>query len=173
MAINTTDENQQKILNTVSKNAHETMDKIGDIVWMLKPAENSGAGLKERMEGFLHDICSSSKISYTFSADELETLKLSTIQNKNLYLIFKEALNNALKYSETKVLDVKIATINKHVKMSIIDQGMGFNQDAIEKGNGLGNMKARATELKGVLDIISSPKMGTQIHLSFPLSQRK
>ncbi len=170
MAMNTTDDSQHKILTTVSDNAHETMDKMSDIVWMLKPSENSGVDLKDRMERFIHDMCSSRTISYTFSADKLETLKLTTAQNKNLYLIFKEAVNNAIKYSKTAKLLVRIWTQDKRFNMMIADEGSGFDEQNIERGNGLDNMKIRAKELKGELTIDSILEKGTEIRLSFPLS---
>jgi len=170
MAMNSQIDSQHKILTTVSDNAHETMDKMSDIVWMLKPSEKSGVDLKDRMERFIHDMCSSRSITYTFSADALEILKLTTAQNKNLYLIFKEAVNNAIKYSKTAKLLVRIWTQDKRFNMMIADEGSGFDQQNIERGNGLDNMKIRAKELKGELTIDSILEKGTEIQLSFPLN---
>ncbi|MEZ4792121.1 MAG: sensor histidine kinase [Gelidibacter sp.] len=170
MAVQDSIENKKDILKKVSDNAHETMDKMSDIVWMLKPSEKYGSQLNERMERFVHDICSSNQMAYTFSACEFNRLKLTTEQSKNLYLIFKEAVNNAIKYSRSKTLDVRIDTLNNHLEMNITDQGCGFDETSIEKGNGLDNMKKRAAELKGKLTIDSQPNKGTQVSLRFPIS---
>ncbi|PKA84457.1 histidine kinase-like protein [Ulvibacter sp. MAR_2010_11] len=169
MAANTTPKNQQTILSKVSDNAHETMDKMNDIVWMLKPSENYGIGLKERMERFMHDLCTIRNIYYSFQANELGNLRLTPTQSKNVYLIFKEAVNNAIKYSNTKSLDVTIEITNKKLNMVICDEGSGFDLKTIEKGNGLNNMTSRAIELQGKLLIDTSPHMGTRVALSFPM----
>ncbi len=159
--------NKQEILKKVSANAHETLDKMSDIVWMLKPTENEG--LKNRMERYVHDLCMSRDVSYMFSANDLDSLNLSMQQYKNLYLIFKEAVNNAIKYANAKELTIDIITQNKLLIMHVEDKGIGFNESTVLKGNGLDNMKSRAKELKGELKIISVPEMGTKINLSFPL----
>ncbi|SDB58462.1 Histidine kinase [Flavobacteriaceae bacterium MAR_2010_188] len=160
--------NREEILKKVSTNAQETMDKMSDIVWMLKPQEHTR--LKERMERFLHDLCQARKMSYTFSADDLDTLHLSMQQNKNVFLIFKEAVNNSVKYAEAIALNIIIAVQNKKLHMHIEDKGIGFNESTVLKGNGLDNMKSRANELKGELKIVSGQKIGTTVDLSFPLS---
>ncbi len=158
------------ILNIIRTNSKETMERMGDIVWMIKPQENEGEGLKYRMERFVQEICNSRNISYTFLADDLNEVKLNMKQKKNMYLIFKEAVNNALKYSDTKKLEIKIHQQNKQLEMKVKDFGNGFDQKIILKGNGLDNMQQRANDLNGSLGISSIPNKGTEIQLSFPIS---
>jgi len=157
------------ILDVIRTNSKETMERMGDIVWMIKPNANEGEGLKYRMERFVNDICNSQNIKCSFSAENLNEVKLSMKQKKNMYLIFKEAVNNAIKYSQTKKLDIKIMQQGKQLEMVIKDFGNGFDEKIVLKGNGLENMKNRATDLKGNLRLTSLPKHGTEIHLSFPL----
>lgn len=170
MAGQTKFESRGDILTKLSANAFETMEKMGDFVWMIKPTDNDGAGLKERMERFVHELCDSREIECRFSGDAMDGLKLSMKQKKNLYLIFKEAVNNAVKYSNSLVLEVKISTENKNLNMVIEDHGNGFDANKIIKGNGLENMHFRAKELKGKLVISSKPLEGTRLHLSFPIN---
>ena len=159
----------EDILTKISTNAHETMEKMSDIVWMIKPTENDGVGLKERMQLFIYDLCSSLNIKCIFKADELDNLKLTMEQKKNLYLIFKEAINNAIKYSGTDALHVTITLLHKNLVMNIKDYGKGFNESIVLKGNGLENMQIRAKELKGNLLITSRPDLGTELNLTFPV----
>ncbi len=91
-------------------------------------------------------------------------------QKKNLYLIFKEAINNAVKYSGTNSLNVVVELDHKNLVMHIQDFGKGFDKKIIIKGNGLDNMQVRAKELKGSLQISSKLQQGTELDLSFPLS---
>lgn len=157
------------IIDIIKTNSKETMERMGDIVWMIKPSENEGEGLKYRMERFVHEICNSREIDCSFEADGLDEVKLNMRQKKNVYLIFKEAVNNTVKYSNTKKLDIKITNKNKNLEMVIKDFGTGFDQKTVLKGNGLENMQQRAFDLNGLLAVNSSPDGGTEIQLSFPI----
>jgi signal transduction histidine kinase len=163
------DSSQKDILERMSVNAKETMDKMGDIVWMIKPGENEGSSLKNRMERFAQEITSSKNITLTIELQKLEDLKLSMPQRKNLYLIFKEALNNAVKYSATEKIDISIKEENKKLILQLKDYGKGFDELIIGKGNGLDNMQNRAKELNGDLSIASKPGEGTTISLIMPV----
>ncbi|MEZ4874609.1 MAG: tetratricopeptide repeat protein [Flavobacteriaceae bacterium] len=161
--------NQQAILKKVSNNAQETMVKMSDIVWMLKPNEST-KNVIERMQRFGQEICGSKQIKFNFLVEKEAEITLTTLQNKNLYLIYKEAINNAVKYSETDTIKVSILFKTKKIQMDIKDYGKGFNQKTILKGNGLESMEKRAHEIKGTLNINSEVKQGSQITLAFPVS---
>jgi two-component system sensor histidine kinase UhpB len=164
------DNSHVDILNRVSNNARETMEKMGDIVWMIKPGENEGQSLWQRMERFMYEMCSSQNISCATEGKEvLENVKLTMQQRKNFYLVFKEALNNAVKYSGTDKVDVRISQQNHQLQLSVQDYGKGFtlNGEGSHTGNGLSNMRNRAKELGGKLSIESVIGKGTDVSLSF------
>lgn len=157
------------IIKKVSENAQETMEKMNDIVWMIKPGEHEAKMLVQRMERYLYEICTAQNIECVLSAGELEDLKLNMHQRKNFYLIFKEAVNNAVKYSNTQKLEVVIKEDGPALLMLIRDFGKGFNETIVMNGNGLNNMKMRAKDLKGDLKINSSKEQGTELRLYFPV----
>lgn len=157
------------ILQRMSGNAKETMDKMSDIVWMIKPGESEGASLKQRMERFSYEICSSKNIGVLLQLDELDKVKLTMEQRKNLYLIFKEALNNAVKYSAAGKIEVLVSIHNKQLDLCVKDLGKGFDSSLIKKGNGLDNMKHRAAELGASIEVASEPGKGTTISLRLPV----
>jgi signal transduction histidine kinase len=104
------------------------------------------------------------------------TLQLDMEKRKNFYLIFKEAVTNAIKYSGATALLVNISLADHRLQLSVNDDGVGFNPQREMaghsnslSGNGLRNMNARAGELKGELKILSQPGQGTSIILSLPL----
>jgi signal transduction histidine kinase len=166
----TTEAAQQDILSRMSTNAKETMDKMGDIVWMIKPGETEGGSLKQRMERFAYEIGASKNMEVAIQLEELEKVKLTMEQRKNIYLIFKEAVNNAAKYSGTKSITIDASLQNKELLLLIKDEGQGFDSHRIKKGNGLDNMRNRAKELGAVLDIQSASDAGTAIQLALPVS---
>jgi len=157
------------ILERMSRNAKETMDKMGDIVWMIKPGETEASSLKQRMERFAYEICSTKNISATLQIDDLEKIKLTMEQRKNIYLIFKEAVNNAVKYSGADKIEASAAIQNNQLLLTIKDFGKGFNAALAKKGNGIDNMHNRALELKGILLTESNENTGTTILLTVPV----
>lgn len=160
---------QKDILGRMSTNAKETMDKMGDIVWMIKPDETEASSLKKRMERFAYEICSSKNITVSMQLDDLEKAKLSMEQRKNIYLIFKEVVNNAVKYADTESITVSTSVLNKELQLIIKDEGKGFDSNLVKKGNGLDNMTHRATEMAGTISIESAPEKGTTVRLTVPV----
>ena len=71
----TEDASQKEILERMSVNAQETMDKMGDIVWMIKPGESEGSSLKNRMERFAQEICSSKNISVGYGIRKIGNIE--------------------------------------------------------------------------------------------------
>lgn len=160
---------RNNILTKMSNNARETVDKMGDIVWMIKPDKNDEGTLKLRIERFAYEICSSKNIEVFLQADDLDKLKLTMEQRNNIYLIFKEALNNAVKYSGTQKIEITANLQNKKLVLQVIDFGTGFNDSTVLKGNGLNNMQHRAKNLGAFLEISSEQKEGTMVSLILPL----
>ena len=79
----------------------------------------------------------------------------------------KEAINNAVKYSSCKNIFYKIDSTGDKAKLMIKDDGKGFSVSETISGNGLTNMKARAAEIGGNLNIKSGPTDGTIITFEF------
>lgn len=162
-------DSQKNILDKVSTNAKETMDRMSDIVWMIKPGETEAGSLRQRMERFAYEICSSRNIELQMQLGEIENLKLTMEQRKNIYLIFKEAVNNAVKYSGTERIHINASLQNKQFELLVKDFGKGFEQTTAKRGNGLENMKQRAKELTGSLFVDSLLNEGTAVRLQLML----
>jgi signal transduction histidine kinase len=86
--------------------------------------------------------------------------------------VTKEAINNVLKHSRATQVVVRIEYENDVFKLSIRDNGIGFNLDAPENAerNGLGNMQSRVAEIGGSLTIQSSPSRGTHVRVTVPIT---
>ncbi|PZR15093.1 MAG: hypothetical protein DI539_18570 [Flavobacterium psychrophilum] len=158
----------KEVITKIGNTSRTVLEDMGDIVWTISPRNDSMKTLIERMNSFAHNILNEVNIRYTFKAEEqIQLLKLSMQQRKNMYLIFKEAVNNASKYSKAHSIEVVIRLESKNLEMIISDNGVGFETHAITKGNGLDNMQHRAMEIRGRLDIESNSLSGTTIRLNF------
>ena len=104
------------------------------------------------------------------AADEkVYHIKLNMEIRRDLFLIFKEAVNNVAKYSAATKLKVRLAVTEKGLEMIIEDDGKGFDIAlATGQGNGLGNMEKRAAAIGALLNIQSAPGAGTRIIMLIP-----
>lgn len=82
---------------------------------------------------------------------------------KNFYLIFKEALHNAAKHAACRNVWVKIEGTASYLRMTIKDDGKGFDVQNAKNGNGLFNMQKRASQINGRLSVNSGYMLGTTV----------
>lgn len=158
-------------LSKIKDSTMITMESMSDIVWAINPKNDKLGALVSRMKEFVVDICEAQGIELSFALPiELEKISLDLPKRKNLFLIFKEAVNNAVKYSQCNLLRINFERHGNKLRMTILDNGRGFDQSAVVRGNGLVNMKERARECGGSLQIGSSAK-GTEITLEMPLTR--
>ena len=87
-------------------------------------------------------------------------------QKYQVVLILKEAINNAVKYSECTTLQISYKQEIKKNTFKITDNGIGFDVPSATFGNGLKNMQTRATNINGDIHIMSDKKNGTEITLT-------
>ena len=146
--------------------------EINDIVWAINPANDKFDKITDRMKNFALPLLSAKNIRLEFKADdELLNYSLGMEQRKNLYLVFKEAVNNAAKYADCTAIEVNFLKEKSSLVLSIADNGKGFNAEEMKNGNGLKNMKLRAKEIKAAFQIQSATGEGTLILLQMPITQ--
>jgi signal transduction histidine kinase len=95
---------------------------------------------------------------------------LDVTQRKNLFLIFKETINNAAKYSECSAITISLGHVDSSFQLLIRDNGHGFDLQKIEYGNGLSNMKERAEEIHAAWSLDTTPGKGTTMTLTILLT---
>lgn len=160
----------EPILNKIGDTSRNMISSMSDIVWAINPANDAGEKLVQRMESYARDICAVKQVSLQFEADEkLKDLNLPLELRKNIYLIFKEALNNALKYAEATQINIQITGKQNQLHLHVSDNGKGFEENLEGKGNGLKNMEMRAKEIHALLKISSDTNKGTMVELHCPL----
>lgn len=149
-------------LDVIKDNASEMIAKLNDIVWAVNPIQDNLYQLLQRLKDFTLQLAVPKDIAINFIANEgLSMLKLPMEKRKNIYLICKEAVNNAVKYSECTSITIQVSVKEKYIYISIADNGKGFSTEMESRGNGLKNMLSRAEEIKAKLEINSRPDQGT------------
>ncbi|MFN5319546.1 MAG: tetratricopeptide repeat protein [Bacteroidia bacterium] len=154
----------------ISDNAREIIQNMSDIVWAIKPGEEGFSALQNRVWNTALAICEAREISLNFTAtEELKEWKPDIELRNDMFLVCKEAVNNAVKYSGSNKLDVAFSVENNTVKISIRDYGNGLPEQHRE-GNGLKNMEQRTLKHKGVCERNNHPDGGLFLKFSFPVN---
>lgn len=159
--------NNTDILAKISANASEIVEKMNDIIWMINPKYDQTSDIIKKLDRYLQQVCSAKNITYRFTCQGIDQVSFSMQQRKNIFLIMKEGINNAAKYSGTEKLEVALQKVNDKVIITIQDFGVGFDMHEIQPGNGLDSMRLRAHELKGVLQITTQQNEGTLLQITF------
>ena len=148
----------ETVLDKMGTNSRDMVTSMSDIVWAINPDNDEGEKLIKRMENYAGDICAVKNIRLQFKADDkLQTISLPLEHRKNIY--------NAAKYADAKNIWVQLTLSGKALNLLIKDDGKGFNQATVHKGNGLKNFGARAKEIKGNIIIDSVAESGTTVSL--------
>ena len=156
------------ILDKIGNSSRNMIDSVNDMVWAVNSKNDNIENIVKRMKTFASEILSARDINFNFEFDKtLLQSKWKMDTRKNFYLIFKEAINNIAKYSCAINAFVSLKKNKNNFILIIRDDGLGFDINKVQKGNGLENMKQRALEIKAGLTLESSPGKGTKVELEF------
>jgi two-component system, NarL family, sensor histidine kinase UhpB len=160
----------ENYLQRIGDQSSRMMEDISDIVWSINPHNDSMNQAVIRMREFSSEVLESKNISLNFTEKINDDIKLDADKRKNLFLIFKESVNNAAKYSQASSVDVSLEKEGHVLVMKVKDNGQGFDESTVRAGNGLRNLRERAHEINATINLRSQPGNGTQIELRLPLA---
>ena len=148
----------------------ETNRNLRDTVWSINPDNDSFEKVFERMSNFAYQILQDKDILCTIDnqVDMTKPFKISMEQRQNVYLIFKEAVNNIAKHSEATKASITMKREKHGILLTLEDNGKGFDVAENYEGNGLKNYRRRAAESFIEFDIKSTPSVGTVITMLVP-----
>ena len=157
---------RDEALEMIGHASRMVIESMSDIVWTINPENDNFGKIIFRMKSFAYNLFRAKDIEFTFHADEnLGDKKLSLEERRNFFLIFKESVNNLVKYSGAALVSITLRAENECIKLCVHDNGIGFDMEKENTGNGLKNMKRRADEMKAEFRIDSKPGNGTQMVL--------
>ncbi len=160
-----------RILNQIEDNTSQLYSGTRDILWSLKPSNDSLFEIINRIFEFGTELFQDTSVQFSASGnnEQWNNIRLDMEMSRNLIMIFKEAMNNALKYSGGSMVTMQVSLKHNSVLHIVLkDNGNGFDTKSATTGNGLTNMHNRAGRLNGKLYIDSGSK-GTIISLSFKI----
>jgi ligand-binding sensor domain-containing protein/signal transduction histidine kinase len=172
-----TDPESVQLLTHIAERARGLVDSMSDIVWAINPRQDDLSNVILRIGELASELLEVAGITCHFETPtNPEKIKLAPEQRRHLYLIFKEAFTNIVRHADCTSVSLTMAVSDHRLMAEIRDDGRGFDSlvsgDGVRRargGHGLENMRARAAQLGGRLQIDSAPGQGTRLTLTVPL----
>ncbi len=159
-------------VSIIQRSANEVINKLGDLVWAIKPDNDSFTRMIDKIQQYGYEMCNTKNIRFESTIENVTDLPgLALDVKQHIYLILKEAINNAVKYSNADTIEFYVQPAGSMLEMIVSDNGKGFDPGNVKKGNGLGNMQKRADEAGAAFSIRSRPGNGSIIQVTYRIPQ--
>jgi len=159
------------ILEQIGKSARQMVNEVHDIVWMIHSQNHKSAIMWQKAYQFATNAVSGKNIKLHFNiTEDAEKLPLDLQLRKNIYLLIKECIDNAVKHAGCKNIWVSYMLEQQKLIITIRDDGNGFVPDEVYSGNGLFNLKKRVRNCQGEIGI-QSDTAGTAFRFEFEVEK--
>lgn len=164
-------EESREYAREIGGRARELVVALDEIVWAVNPRNDSLPALAAYFSQFAQHLCKPAGLRCRLDiAPDLPPWPLAAEQRHNLFLAFKEAVNNVVRHAGAREVRLTIALAAQRLVVTLQDDGCGFRPGATPEGaDGLGNMRTRLQRLGGQCDIHSELGQGTRVCLDLPL----
>lgn len=153
-------------LTEINDFASGTIMQLRDTIWAMNKNEISFEDFQTRIMSFIEKAKSATKnIQFNFKSSISKEFSFSSIKGINIFRIIQEAINNSIKYAHASEILVELKENSKTILIEIRDNGIGFDKNNVELGNGLENMQQRIREIGGEISITSKVNEGTIIKI--------
>lgn len=157
-------------LEKVSGYAYAARKKMDDIIWALNPENDNVANLVAYLNKYGLDYFSDTSITFRLINEIPAGLNLifNAKQRRNIFLIVKELCTNTFKHSEARNFTITFQMNRNQLIIKSYDDGKGFlNDQSAIRGNGLKNIRKRASEINCTMKMENSPGQGTHCQFIF------
>lgn len=158
-------------LDIMQDSSVQMVNKLNDIVWLINPNNSALSDLMARLEEYAINMTTAKNMDLKLNIEKKAyEHSLSMEQRRSIYLFCKEAINNAVKYSEGTILELSVKKEGDLLSFVIHDNGKGFDRNSIKRGNGLKNLQQRANESDGVYFIQTEEGRGCTLSLQLNIA---
>jgi len=159
-------------IKRIAEHSNSLVRNMSEIIWAMNSRFDNAENLVGYLRRYASEFLSDHQIELVFETEdtELATIEVGGEKRRNLFLVFKEVLNNAVKYSGTHHISIHFKTGDQIQIIVSEKDGKGFKtENAMEKGNGLFNCEKRITSIGGHINFIQTGH-GTDVTFSAPLT---
>jgi ligand-binding sensor domain-containing protein/two-component sensor histidine kinase len=163
-----------KNISLINRVSQEALDSMSDIVWAINPQQDHLSDLVRKMRRVASEVLPARDIGFSFKApSETPDLKLGAEIRRQVFLMFKEAINNLVRHSKCSRAEIELKIEGVSLLLKVMDNGVGFAPDAVTDGNGLVSLRRRAAALGGQTTVSSTIGQGTTVTIRVPYSSRR
>ena len=154
-------------IQSISRTTREIIQAMDEIVWTINPKNDTLDHLANYIFQYAQEYFQNTGVRCRLDLPaRLPDFAISTEQRHNMFMAFKEALNNVLKHANATEVRIGLTVVDGQVTILIADNGRGFSTDQVRSsGNGLDNMKARLERIGGKLVLDTRPAGGTTVRM--------
>ncbi len=135
-------------LRQIGDQSREIVHAMDDIVWSIDARNDRFGDLTDRMQDYANRVLGSAQIGLTYDFGHVQNEKPIPVNvRQNLYLIFKEAVNNIAKHSGAGRASIAFTIEKGGYHLEIHDDGAGMTGESRKSGHGLRNMKLRSERI--------------------------
>ena len=147
---------------------------IQDIIWLINSGNEQLASLIEHMDrSARHLLYNPDNHTYTFEKPQvIPSIELSMETRKHLLFFFQESLHNIIRHAEATKVSIRVACEGGYFRLTISDNGKGFDDATRQMGVGIKSMHHRAVQLKADFELDSKQGEGTQLQLGVDLEMK-
>lgn len=158
----------------ICQTARETTHALDEIVWAVNPSNDTLEGLVNYACKYAQDYLELAGVSHRFDLPpELPAATIAPDARHNVFLAFKESINNVVKHAQAKSTWVRLQLAGNQFTLQIEDDGRGLENPEGRPGrNGLRNMRKRMEDIGGSFYIGPAAGRGTIVRLTAPMSRR-
>jgi len=170
---NNSNNNILSIANKLESTANELINKMGEVIWALNPANDSLEDLISYIHYYIKSFIEHNNLVGEFKFEGISTHKipLSAQQRRNTFLVIKEFLHNTLKHAAADKIGIYVHVSNNFLQIEIYDNGIGLNyEEQHSSGNGLLNIKKRITQSGGTYRFSKNQPTGFKLNFRLPLT---
>lgn len=157
------DEKLRSKVKQITDDANDLYMGTRDFIFSLKENSDYVEELATYLSDFGESYFKKTDIKFKLEKQIASNAKLPFYWSKQLILIFKEAMTNALKHAQCKHVALSFVYDNKSLSITCIDDGMGIKKEDLESPNGLFHIKQRAEKIGGSLTVESVEGKGTKV----------
>ena len=159
-------------LRNLSHSLNEIGRMLHRIAWELRPASLDELGLTNVLQAYFEEWSRKHGVKVEFDCKDLNLDRYSDEVRTTVYRVVQEALNNVAKHAAATSLNAIIETIGGSLRLTIRDDGRGFEELASPARLGLAGMRERVSLIGGMLEVESSLGKGTTVTLHIPVGDK-
>ena len=162
-------EAKRKAIRDCSEQTRNLVTDLRDVVWLVNADFDNMNDVLQRMRHKAEQLSLGRKLIFV-APDRWPAKSLTMEQRRDLFLLYKEALHNAVKHADADEIKVRIDQNDEYFFIEITDNGRGFDPEAVDSGLGLKTMRRRAQHINSMLSVDSQPGEGTTVRVKMQMT---